>query len=189
MGSNNPFLLEMVFSAFMITVTQKLTQKIIPEEWDLPWLHQPCGYLSLWNRFAGGNWKILEIWAIEYQKWGLMEDSGRCSEEQNAKRNMGGRDQPWKALWWTKLLLGIELEPFVWQLDGFSMWCPCSNSLSDAEPLVLVKEISRLHRTQTVSYCWLLLARFIEKFGSIRQSKKMWKSHSLGRKTGCLMLY
>lgn len=70
-------------------------------------------------------------------------------------------------------MLGIELEPFVWQLDGFSMWCPCSNSLSDAEPLVLVKEISRLHRMQTVSYCWLLLARFIEKFGSIRQSKKM----------------
>lgn len=36
------------------------------------------------------------------------------------------------------------------------MWCPCSNNLSDAEPQVLVKEISRPHSIQTE----LLLAAF-----------------------------
>ena len=84
----------MFFSAFMVTVSQKLTQKITPEKWGLSRLHQPCGSLSLWNRFTGGNWEILEVWARGCWKWSLMGDSGRSSEGTGCQEKEGGRGQP-----------------------------------------------------------------------------------------------
>lgn len=63
--------------------------------------------LSIWNRFTGGNWEILEMWARGGWKWSLMEDSGRRNRMPGEK----GRQRPaLKVSRQTQKVLGIELE-------------------------------------------------------------------------------
>lgn len=131
---------------------------------------------------SGQFWRCgLEDW-----KWNLTEDSGGTSEEQNARRNKAGRDQPHKASRWTKMVLGIGLEAIhvtVW----WSVFWLCSKKQSDSE----LKNSGLTTQDSTAlnlwhSYCWLLSTSFMVKFGGREQSKNIWKPHSLDREMVCL---
>jgi hypothetical protein len=91
----NPSYLKLFMSGILVTTMIKY-RKLVPENWWLlPWLNLTMRFLRFWKWFVGGIWKSLYKWArksLECCNHSLMDNSGRSSEDQIAKRNVESKD-------------------------------------------------------------------------------------------------